>query len=100
MQLGLINSTWLQAGRETAWGIEQTKEIGFDTIDLLVDPLETSIRERCLIRRKCQRQELSIVSLCCVAVGLIDLAPSVQQFHVDRHLESRMMLLPIISCWS
>jgi len=90
MQLGLINSTWTQAGRETAWGIEQTKAIGFDTIDLLVDPLEINIRERCLIRQECQRQELPIISLCCVALGLIDLAPSVQQFHMERvraHLE-------------
>src|SRR4051812_10750434 len=34
MKLGLINSAWAQAGRDTAYGIRMTKEIGFDTIDI------------------------------------------------------------------
>ena len=84
MKLGLINSAWAQAGRETAWGIEQTKKIGFDTIDIFADPLDIDVRERQLIRRECDRVGLPIVSLCCVATGLIDFNPSVQRFHVDR----------------
>ena len=46
MKLGLINSAWAQAGRDTAWGIEKTKELGFDTIDIFVDPLDMDMRER------------------------------------------------------
>jgi sugar phosphate isomerase/epimerase len=84
MQLGLINSTWAQSGRETSWGIRKTKEIGFDTIDLFADPLEIDVRERRLIRDGCRRQQLPIISVCCVAVGLIDFNPSVQRFHVGR----------------
>ncbi len=84
MQLGLINSAWAQAGRETSWGIRKTKEIGFDTIDIFADPLEIDARERRLIRDECRRQQLPIVSVCCVAVGLIDFNPSVQRFHVER----------------
>jgi len=84
MKLGLINSAWAQAGRETAWGIQKTKEIGFDTIDIFADPLVIDVRERCLIRRECRRQGLPVVSVCCVAVGLIDFNPSVQRFHLDR----------------
>jgi len=84
MQLGLINSAWAQAGRDTAWGVQKTKELGFDTIDIFVDPLEADVRERMLIKRECDRLELPIVSVCCVAVGLIDFNPSVQRFHVDR----------------
>ncbi|MEI8020900.1 MAG: sugar phosphate isomerase/epimerase [Schlesneria sp.] len=84
MKLGLINSAWAQAGRETAWGIEQTKKLGFDTIDIFTDPLDIDVRERQLIRRECDRVGLPIVSLCCVATGLIDFNPSVQRFHVDR----------------
>ena len=84
MKLGLINSAWSQAGRETAWGIQQTKEIGFDTIDIFVDPLDVDVRERRLIKRECDRVGLPIVSVCCVAVGLIDFNPSVQRFHIDR----------------
>jgi len=84
MKLGLINSAWAQAGRDTAWGLQKTKELGFDTVDIFTDPLQIDVAERCLIRRECERLDLPIVSLCCVAVGLIDFNESVQQFHVDR----------------
>ncbi|MCA8997713.1 MAG: sugar phosphate isomerase/epimerase [Planctomycetaceae bacterium] len=84
MELGLINSAWAQAGRETAWGITKTKEIGFDTIDIFTDPLDIDIRERRLIKRECDRVGLPIRSICCVATGLMDFNPSVQRFHLDR----------------
>ena len=84
MQLGLINSAWAQAGRDTAFGICMTKEIGFDTIDIFADPLDMSIKERLLIKRECDRVGLPIVSIACVAVGLIDFNPSVQRFHMQR----------------
>jgi D-psicose/D-tagatose/L-ribulose 3-epimerase len=102
MKLGLINSAWAQAGRETSWGIRRTKEIGFDTIDIFADPLEIDVRERRLIRTECLRQGLPIVSVCCVAAGLIDFNPSVQRFHLERarayldlvyELEARNLLL-------
>src|SRR4051812_49460999 len=84
MKLGLINSAWAQAGRDTAFGIRMTKEIGFDTIDIFTDPLDIDARERRLIRQECEKVGLPIVSLPCVAVGLIDFNASVQRFHVDR----------------
>ena len=84
MKLGLINSAWAQAGRDTAYGIRMTKEIGFDTIDIFTDPLDIDIKERRLIKRECDRAGLPIVSIACVAVGLIDFNPSVQRFHVER----------------
>jgi D-psicose/D-tagatose/L-ribulose 3-epimerase len=84
MKLGLINSAWAQAGRETRYGIEKTKEIGFDTIDIFADPLDTGVRERKLIKDSADELGLPIVSVCCVAVGLVDFNPSVQRFHVDR----------------
>ncbi len=84
MKLGLINSAWSQSGRETAWGLQKTKDIGFDTVDLFCDPLDMTVQERLLIRRECERLQLPIVSICCVATGLIDLNPSVQRFHVER----------------
>jgi D-psicose/D-tagatose/L-ribulose 3-epimerase len=84
MKLGLINSAWAQAGRDTAFGIRMTKEIGFDTIDIFADPLDLDARERRLIRRECERAGLPIVSIACVAVGLIDFNPSVQRFHLER----------------
>ena len=84
MKLGLINSAWAQAGRETAWGIRKTKELGFDTIDIFTDPLDIEIRERRLIKTECDRLALPIVSIACVAVGLVDFNPSVQRFSIDR----------------
>lgn len=84
MRLGLINSAWAQAGRDTAWGIRKTKELGFDAIDIFTDPLDIDVRERTLIKRECDRAGLPIVSICCVAVGLVDFNSSVQRFSVDR----------------
>lgn len=84
MKLGLINSAWVQANEPTVFGLRKTREIGFDTIDIFCDPLDMSARERCEIVRECDRLGLPIVSLPCVAVGLIDLNPSVRRFHEQR----------------
>ncbi len=84
MKLGLINSAWAQAGKGTAWGIQQTKAIGFDSIDIFADPLDIDIRERQLIRHECEKAWLPIISVACVALGLIDFNSSVQRFHLQR----------------
>src|SRR3954470_5650103 len=84
MKLGLINSAWAQAGRETAFGIQKTREIGFDSIDIFADPLDIDVRERKQVKDECDKAGLPIVSVACVAVGLVDFNPSVQRFHVDR----------------
>ena len=84
MKLGVINSAFAQAGQGTTYGIEQTKKIGFDTIDIFTDPLDIDIQERRLIKNYCDEVGLPIKSICCVAVGLVDFNPSVQRFHVDR----------------
>lgn len=104
MKLGLINSAWAQAGKGTAYGIQMTKEIGFDTIDIFADPLDIDVKERKLIQRECAKAGLPIVSIACVAVGLIDFNPSVQRFHIQRckayldfayELEAKNVLLVI-----
>ena len=84
MKLGLINSAWAQAGKETAYGIWMTRETGFDSIDIFVDPLDAGPMELKLIKNECDRAGLPIVSVACVAVGLIDFNPSVQRFHTGR----------------
>jgi D-psicose/D-tagatose/L-ribulose 3-epimerase len=84
MQLGLINSAWAQTGKDTAYGIRMTREIGFDCIDILTDPLEIDIKERRLIKRECDRAGIPIISIACVAVGLIDFNSSVQKLHLER----------------
>jgi D-psicose/D-tagatose/L-ribulose 3-epimerase len=84
MKLGLINSAWVQAQQPTVFGLQKTKEIGFDCVDIFVDPLDIDVRERRLIKDECDRLELPIVSIACVAVGLIDFNPSIRKFHIDR----------------
>ena len=84
MKLGLINSAWVQANQPTVFGLRKTKEIGFDTVDIFVDPLDIDVRERRLIKDECDRLNLPIVSIACVAVGLIDFNPSVREFHLQR----------------
>lgn len=84
MKLGLINSAWVQANQPTVYGLQKTKELGFDTVDIFVDPLDIDVRERRLIKDECDRLDLPIVSIACVAVGLVDFNPSVQRFHLER----------------
>jgi sugar phosphate isomerase/epimerase len=84
MKLGMINSAWSQAGRDTAWGLHKTKEIGFDSVDIFIDPQDADVREQKLVKDTCDQLDLPIVSVCCVAVGLIDFNPSVQRFHLQR----------------
>src|SRR5258708_21316179 len=84
MKLGLINSAWAQSGRETVWGIQKTRELGFDTIDIFADPLDLDVREKCRIKRECDRLGLPIASIACVPVGLVDFNPSVQRFSLER----------------
>ena len=84
MKLGLINSAWAQAGKGTQFGIDQTKRIGFDTVDVFADPLDIDQGERDTIKNSARRNGLPIKSVCCVAVGLVDFNPSVQRFSVDR----------------
>ena len=50
MKLGLINSAWVQANQPVAFGLQKTKEIDFDCVDIFIDPLEASEQERRLIK--------------------------------------------------
>jgi sugar phosphate isomerase/epimerase len=84
MKLGLINSAWLGSPVGTAEGIRKTKEIGFDTIDILADPLEIDIKERRLIKDTCRAVHLPVISVCCCALGIADFNRAVRRFHVDR----------------
>ena len=84
MKLGMINSAWTQSGMDPAAGIRQTHAIGFDVIDIFLDPLEASTAEQDAILAACRVAGLPIISVPCVAFGLIDFNPSVRRFHLDR----------------
>jgi len=102
VKLGLISSAWLGTPVSTARGIELTKEIGFETIDIFADPLEIDAAERRLIRKTCESVELPVVATVCVALGLPDFNKPVRDFHTSRakqyldfcyELEGKNMLL-------
>ena len=84
MKLGMINSAWTQSGIDPAAGIRQTQAIGFDVIDIFLDPLEAATAEQDAIVAACRASGLPIVSVPCVAFGLSDFNPSVRRFHLDR----------------
>ena len=84
MKLGLINSAWLGAPVGTEEGIRLTKEIGFDTIDILADPLEIGVKKRRLIKDTCHAVGLPVISVGCSALGIADFNSPVRRFHIDR----------------
>lgn len=84
MKLGLISSAWLGTEIGTARGIQLTKEIGFDTIDIFADPLELSPKELREIRETCAACNLPVVSTVCCALGIADFNAPVRKFHIAR----------------
>src|SRR5688572_20772466 len=85
MKLGMINSAWEQHGVELVDGLRRTKAMGFDSVDIFEDPMDTGADARvALIRRTCRDLGLPIVSVVGVSVGLIDFNPSVRKFHLER----------------
>lgn len=84
MKLGIINSAFGQAGMDTATGLNHIARIGFDTVDIFTEAMTLSKREKLLIARTCEKNELPIVSVVVVATGLIDFNDPVREFHVER----------------
>lgn len=104
MKLGLISSAWLGTAVDTARGIQLTREIGFDTIDIFADPMEITAPERRLIRKACGAAALPVISTVCCALGLADFNKPVRDFHTERakryldlccELEGRNLLLVV-----
>jgi sugar phosphate isomerase/epimerase len=90
MKLGLINSAWFGTSVDTAQGIERTKAIGFDSIDIFADPLGITPQELRIIRETCSTCDLPVISVVCCALGISDFNTPVRRFHIDRakrHLE-------------
>jgi D-psicose/D-tagatose/L-ribulose 3-epimerase len=84
MKLGLINSAWLGTSVGTAEGIHLTKEIGFDTIDIFADPLETDAQQRRLIKHACREAHLPVRSVVGITLGIADFNAPVRRFHISR----------------
>ena len=85
MKLGMINSAWEQSGQPLEKGLEWTKELGFDTVDIQLDPLEKGAQEKIArIKKTCKKLKLPIVSVAGCSLGLCDFNASVREFHIQR----------------
>lgn len=71
----------------TANAIQQAGEIGFDSIDIVADPLEIDVVERKRIRDACREAGLAVNAVCCAALGIADFNRVVRRFHIDRCME-------------
>jgi len=84
MKLGIINSTFSQAGVDTATGLKHIARIGFDCVDIFTEATTISKKEKLLIARTCDKAGLPIISLPVISFGLIDFNEPVRTFHVER----------------
>ena len=84
MKLGIINSAFVQAGMETATGLKQISRIGFDCVDIHTEAVGISRKEIKLVRRTCDKLNLPIISVPFCALGLVDFAEPVREFHIAR----------------
>jgi hypothetical protein len=70
MKLGIINSAFGQAGVDTAIGLQHIARIGFDCVDIFTEAMTITPEEKLLVPDRCRKNNLPIVSLPVVAVGL------------------------------
>lgn len=84
MKIGLINSAWFGSKYEGRAGLEKTKEIGYQTVDILADPLDLSPDQYKQLVADVKAVGLPVPSSVCVAFGLSDFNPSIRRFHIER----------------
>ena len=84
MKLGIINSSFSQAGVDTITGLEHIARIGFDSVDIFTEPTRISADEVSAITKICEVRNLPILSLPVVAIGLIDFNDPVREYHISR----------------
>jgi sugar phosphate isomerase/epimerase len=84
MKLGMINSAWFGSEYEGRRGLQKTREIGFQAVDVLADPLDLPPEERKALIRDVEEVGLPVPSVIVVAVGFSDFNPSIRRFHVER----------------
>lgn len=102
MKLGLINSAWVQTNKPLEFGLRETKRIGFDTVDLFIDPLDTDRSTRAGILRGVSN---STFRLCRCAALLLDsqilIRPSVDFISIEfRNISRwRLSIMLAMCCW-
>lgn len=84
MQIGIINSVWFGSGYEGKAGLEKIRDIGYQNVDILADPLDLSDEEYRQLNSDVKEVGLPVPSVICVAMGLSDFNPPIRRFHIDR----------------
>jgi sugar phosphate isomerase/epimerase len=84
MRVGLIEAVWDGSGYEGDRGAEIAKEIGYESVDLVTDPLDLVDGELQAAIDAAKAGPLPVAAGICVSLGITDFNPSVRRFHVDR----------------
>jgi sugar phosphate isomerase/epimerase len=84
MKLGIINSSFYQAGVDTATGLKHIARIGFDCVDIHTEAVGISQKEIKAVANTCEKLELPIISLPVCSLGIADFAEPVREFHIER----------------
>jgi len=85
-RLGLVDSAWFGSPWAGRAGLERTKEIGFESVDLFIgyDPGDLSSGERRALRLEIEDVRLLPWALLCTPLGLTDFNDSVRTYHIAR----------------
>ena len=84
MRVGLIEAVWEGSGYEGLRGAEIAKEIGYESVDLVTDPLDLGEEERAAAIEAARSGPLPVAAGICVSLGITDFNPSVRRFHTGR----------------
>ena len=89
MRVGLIEAVWDGSGNEGLRGVELAKEIGYESVDLVTDPLDLTAEELDAAVQAAIASPLPVAAGICVSLGITDFNPSVRRFHTDRAKRQR-----------
>ena len=84
MRVGLIEAVWDGSGNEGLRGVELAKEIGYESVDLVTDPLDLTDDQLDAAVQAALASPLPVAAGICVSLGITDFNPSVRRFHTDR----------------
>ena len=84
MRVGLIEAVWEGSGYEGLRGAEIAKEIGYESVDLVTDPLDLGEEELAAAIEAAKSGPLPVAAGICVSLGITDFNPSVRRFHTER----------------
>jgi D-psicose/D-tagatose/L-ribulose 3-epimerase len=84
MRVGLIEAVWEGSGYEGSRGVEVAKEIGYESVDLVTDPLDLDDAGLEAAIEAARSGPLPVAAGICVSLGITDFNPSVRRFHLER----------------